>query len=143
MVVDFFYQLTVTAYEMDFRDGDAHVVERDAFQVEFLDFPFQRLLTPNIVFVVAVDQSHQGHLRRLELQFRVVDAVAIHEVISRVVTRFEHGALPLQCLDGNHTRGVGSHRHTDAVVVHDVLRNGVLGFMIATAIGKDDVCIAA
>ena len=128
---------------MDLGDGNTHVVERDAFQVEFLDLPFQRFLAPDVVFVVTVDQSQQGHLRCLELHLRVVNGVAIHEVIGRVVPRFEDGSLSLQGLHRDHARGVGSHRHTDAVVVHDVLRYSVFGLMVSTAIGQDDIGFVA
>ena len=143
LVVNLLYQLTVTPYEVDFGDGDVHVVEDDSFEVEFLDLPFQRFLAPHVVFVVAVDESRQRHLRRLELHAAVHGGVYVPEIVGGVVAGLEHGAFTLQLLHGYHAGRVGMHGHTYAVVVDNVLRKDVWVATVSAGVGQDDVGIAA
>ena len=120
LVVYLLYQLPVAADDMDFGDGDAHVVEHDALEVEFLDLPLQRLLAPYIVFVVAVEHAHQRHLGCLELHAAVAHRVAVHEIEGGVVAGLEDGTLALQLTERHHADGIGVRGHADAIVVDDI-----------------------
>ena len=128
---------------MDFGDGDAHVVEHDALEVEFLDFPLQRLLAPHVVFVVTIEHAQQRHLGCLELHAAVAHRVAVHEVEGGVVAGLEDGTLALQLTERHHADGIGVRGHADAVVVDDIFREDVGVLTVAAGIGQDDVGIAA
>ena len=143
LVVYLLDQLPVAADDMDFRDGDAHVVEHDALEVEFLDLPLQWLLAPHVVFVVTIEHAHQRHLRRLELHAAVAHRVAVHEVEGGVVAGLEDGTIALQLIERHHADGIGAHGHADAIVVDDILREDVRLATVAAGIGQDEVGIAA
>ena len=142
LVVDLLDQLTVVADDMDFGDGDAHVVEHDALKVKFLDFPLQRLLAPHVVFVITVKHAHQRHFGRLELHAAVAHRVAVHKVESGVVAWLEDGPIALQLAERHHADGIGTHGHADAIVVDDIFREDVGVATVAAGIGQDDVGIA-
>nr|WP_254795153.1 hypothetical protein [Xylanibacter ruminicola] len=143
LVVYLFNQLPVAANDMDLGDGDAHVVKRDALEVEFLDFPLQRLLAPHVVFVVAVEHAQKCHLGRLELHTAVAHRIAVHEVEGRVIAGLEDGTITLQLTERHHTDGIGVRGHADAIVVDDILREDVGLATVAAGIGQDDVGITA
>ena len=143
LVIDLFYQLAVCTDDVDLGDGNAHIVEVDAFKVQFLDLPFQGFLAPDIVFVVAVEQTHQSHLRGLELHECGAGGVSVEEVTGGVVAGFEDGSLALQLLESYHASGVGMGGHADAVVVDDIVGDIVRLLAVAAGIGKDNVSILA
>ena len=143
LVVYLLDQLAVAADDMDLGDGDAHVVEHDALEVELLDLPLQRLLAPHVVFVVAVEHAHQRHLGRLELHAAVAHRVAVHEVEGGVVAGLEDSTIVLQLIKRHHADGVGVHGHTDAIVVDDIIREDIGFATVAAGISQDDVGIAA
>ena len=120
LVVYLLDQLPVAADDMDFGDGDAHVVEHDALEVEFLDFPLQRLLAPHVVFVVTIEHTHQRHLGCLELYAVVAHRVAVHEIEGGVVSGLEGGTLALQLTERHHADSIGMHGHADAIVIDDI-----------------------
>ena len=143
LVVYLLNQLPVVSNDMNLGDGNAHVVEHDALEVEFLDFPLQRLLTPHIVFVIAVEHTQQRHLGCLELHAAVAHRVAVHEVESGEVTGLEDSPLALQLTERHHADGIGVHSHADAIVVDDILREHIGVASVAAGIGQDDVGITA
>ena len=102
LVVDSFHQLAVSSHDVYLRDGNAHIIKCDALQVQFLNLPLQGFLAPHVVFVVAIEDSHQCHLWCLELHETGAGGVAVHEVVGRVVAGLEHGSLALQLLEGDH-----------------------------------------
>ena len=57
VVVNLFDERTVAPHDVYLGDGDAHIVEGDALDVQFLDFPLQRFLAPDVVFIVAVEHA--------------------------------------------------------------------------------------
>ena len=93
VVVHLLNEPLVVADDVDVADGNLHLVEHDALEVELAYLPLQRLLAPDKILVDAVGDARQRHLGRLEFHFTAESRVKTVEEETGVVVRLQHDAF--------------------------------------------------